>query len=365
MNLIEGVVIDTADPQQMGRLKVWCPSIDGDVTQVDYENLPWAVYVTPFGGQVLDYPAGSTGQETAGLMSYGFWGVPKKGAQVVVGLLYGDVNRRVYLGSFFADHGNRSLPTGRNRPDMAKAPVSDTFEPVQPQTTNLSAQFGGKLDAPEALTRGSYERQVAQDKTIKDGKEGYHTGVVDDGDLDPQTYCITTPGRHSVIFQDHPTNSRVRFKTAEGNQIILDDVNERIYVSTVHGKTWIELDRDGHIHMYGAESVSVSSGGDINLSATNDINLHAGKSLNLSAGASARLTGCDDLSLSGKVVNIESSGAANFLAAGLMLLTGSNIHLNGPQAASAPCAGKPSIVPNHEPWTRPTSKLTRGKNWKP
>ena len=34
------------------------------------------------------------------------------------------------------------------------------------------------------------------------------------------------------------------------------------------------------------------------------------------------------------------------------------------EAAKAECAGKPSITPNHEPWTRPDSAEPRGKNWK-
>lgn len=362
-NIVEGLVLESSDPQQMGRLKVWCPAIDGALDGVNVENLPWAIYVSPMAGQTRNYPGGSQGMPTKGLVSYGFWAVPKVGAQVLIGFLYGDVNRRFYLGSYFSDHGNRSLPTGRNRPDLAKTPVSDTFDPMEPQTSNLNEQFGGKLDSSEARTRGAYERQVGQDKDIKDGTEGYQRGVVDPA-LDPQTYCLTTPGRHSLIFQDHPTNSRVRLKTAEGNQVIFDDVNERIYVSTAQGKTWFELDRDGHVHLYGAESVSVSAGGDLNLSASGNVSVAAGKNLNLNAGGYARMTACSDVSLSGSAVNITSGGGMNILASGTMLQTASAIHLNGPSAPEAPCATNPTIIPNHEPWTRPASKGKRGTNWK-
>jgi Type VI secretion system/phage-baseplate injector OB domain len=359
---VDGVVVDTNDPQQDGRIRVWCPGIDGDSYVVD--NLPWAKYVSQLAGQTRDYPAGSRSAETQGLMSYGFWAVPKVGATVVVGLLYNNKNKRFYLGSFFQDHGNRSLPTGRNRPDLGvTTPVSDTFDPVQPQTSNLQAQFQGNVNAPEARTRGAYERMVAQDKTIKDGTEGYYEGVVDKG-LDPQTYCFTTPGRHSLIFQDNPENSRIRLKTADGHQIIFDDANERIYISTARGNSWVELDSDGHIHIHAGESLSMATGGDFNVTAAGSINMKAGGSFNVSASGSARVSACGDLSLNGNGLNLESSGAMNFLAAGDLLQTGSSIHLNGPTAPSAPCAVSPSLIPAHEPWVRPMSKIERNRNWK-
>lgn len=361
-NLIEGYVKDTNDPQQMGRLKVWCPAVDGD--NYDIDDLPWASYVTPWAGQVEDYPAGSNGAKTGGLHSYGFWAIPKLGATVIVALLYGDVNRRYYIGSVFDTHGNRSLPVGRNRSDYGPAPVSDTFDPVEPQTNNLNDQFNGNLKAPQALTRGAYERSVAQDKDEKDGAEGYQKAMQGQG-LDPQTYCISTPGRHSIIFQDNPAVGRVRFKTADGNQVILDDANERIYVSTAKGNSWFEMDKDGHVHVYGAASLSFTAGGDFNVTAAGDINFVAGGNVNIGAQGYARISACADASISGGVVNIESGGVLNFLAAGNLMATGSKIHLNGQKAASAPCASNPPITPNHEPWERPPTPGTRGKNWKP
>lgn len=360
-NLVEGVVKDSNDPQQMGRLKVWCPSIDGDTYNLD--DLPWALYVSPLAGQVENYPAGSSGAVTGGLHSYGFWAIPKEGATVLVALLYGDVNRRCYIGSMFDTHANRSLPVGRNRPDYGPAPVSDTFDPVEPQTNNLNDHFSGQLDSSQAKTRGAYERAVAQDKDTKDGTEGYQKSVFDKS-LDPQTYCLSTPGRHSIIFQDNPSNARVRFKTAEGNQIIMDDANERIYVSTAKGNSWFEMDKDGHVHVYGAASMSFSAGVDFNVIANKNITFSAGGDVNIQSKGHTRISACDDVSISGKVVNIQSQGIINVLAAANIIMTGSQIHLNGPKAAEAPCAGDPSVVPNHEPWDRPPTTGTRGKNWK-
>lgn len=359
-NIVEGIVMATDDPQQMGRVKIWCPAIDGEDYNID--TIPWATYMSPFAGQTNSYPAGASGMETLGLQSYGFWGIPKVGAEVIVGMMYGNVNLRVYLGSIFSPHGNRSLPVGRNRQDIAPTPVSDTFDPVQPQTSHLETQFDGNLTASEAQTRGAYERAVAQGQDNRDGTQGYQKALNGDS-LDSQTFCLVTPGRHAIIFQDNPETGRMRMKTADGHQIIFDDANERIYISTSHGKTWIELDKDGHMHMYGAASVSVSAGEDINLVAGGNFNVGA-KNINLSASGHARISACDDVSISGKVVNIESSGKFNLLAAAAMLLTGPTISINGAPAGKAECADKPTITPNHEPWTRPDTKGTRGKNWK-
>jgi len=360
-NMVEGFVLATDDPQQMGRIKIWCPAVDGEEYNVDL--LPWATYMSPFAGQTNEFPAGASGTASGGLHSYGFWAIPKIGARVIVAMLYGDVNLRIYMGCIFNPHANRSLPVGRNRPDLGPAPITDTFDPVEPQTKNMKAQFGEQLDAPEAQSRGAYERSVAQGADIRNGEEGYQRAVQGEG-LDPQTYCLTTPGRHALIFQDNPTTGRLRLKTADGHQIIFDDANERIYMSTAKGKTWVEMDADGHIHMYGAASVSVSAGVDMNLSANGNVNITAGKNVNIAAAGHARISACDDVSISGKVLNIESSGVFNILSAAPLFVTAANISLNGAKAAKAKCADKPEITPNHEPWERPATKGTRGKNWK-
>lgn len=381
---VEGIVVDTNDPQQMGRVKVWCPSVDGPKPDT-YDNIPWATYISPFGGEMYDFQAGASEKVAPGPNSYGFWAIPKRGAMVVIGFMYGDINQRFYLGSYYPDHGNRSLPAGRNKPE---GPVTNTEDAIEPATSNLQKQFQGDLQASEARTRGAYERQVAQAQTEKDGKEGYQpipgftpkpssekrtlpcgtivkSGEGDKPPLDPQTYAIATPGRHAVIMQDNPETGRVRIKTAEGHQIIFDDANERIYVSTAQGGSWLEMDLDGHVHVYGAASFSVAAGEDINFSCNGNFNVQAGKAINMAAGEHFRASACADLSLTGdKGVNLTSGSAFNILASGNLIQTGSNIHLNGPKAAQAECPDRPKLVPDMEPWKRPATKGKRGKHWK-
>lgn len=393
--IIEGTVLDTNDPDQMGRVKIWCPALDGESYSI--KNLPWAEYAAPFGGVTVNFPAGRNGAVSQGPVPYGMWNIPKIGSQVLVFLLNGNAHRRFYFASYFDLHRNRGLPAGRNMTDAKETgPWSDSYDALEPAGSNLKAAFSGNLGNPVAQTRGVYERQVAQAQFSKDGSEGYGKAAADpEKYLDPQTYCWVTPGHHVITMTDLDEHCRIRIKSCEGNQIILDDTNERIYISTAKGNTWIELDEDGHIHVYGSKSISLRAEEDINLAAGRNINLQAktgihikseadtriqGGNVHIKAGSTLAATGCTlDLigskaRLTGETVDIKSSG--------LFALEGSKITakvettptdsdqderiLPGGPASAAECAleaNGPSVIPSHEPFVRPPNS-SRNKKYK-
>jgi uncharacterized protein (DUF2345 family) len=206
-------------------------------------------------------------------------------------------------------------------------------------------------------------------------------------------------------MQDDVDGSRIRFKTAEGHQIIFDDTNERIYMSTAKGKSWIELDQDGRIHVFGSDSISVRSGKDINFTADQDINFEAERSINMRAingnikigtggsihvkalkdikqsacgifdidsESSIKMTAASNLDiLSSADMAITGASALNLKSGGDITETAANIHLNGPGARDASPAScpeqpdQPTTVPGHEPWKgRLKSAQTRNKHWK-
>lgn len=365
--LTQGVVVSNNDADQMGRLKVWIPAVDGDKYDVDL--LPWVEYASPLMGVTTDYVVGREKDFRSGPVAYGFWAIPKVNAIVLVMFLNGDPNRRFYMGSVPGLHTNRGLPAGRNiYPDNRDAvgPFTDTYDQLQPAYRNLRAAFGDDLKKSEAQTRGAYERQVAQAKTDKDGSEGYAKNTVDPKNLDPQTYCLSTPGGHFLTMVDDPEHCRTRLKTISGNQIILDDANERIYISTARGGNWIELDEDGHIHMFASESFSVASGGDINFTAKNKINLQAGTGINLKSTGNINLDsdGTLNISIAGSIL-MTACGGVDVNAESGFKATAPSIHLNGPKATVAGATASPSIVPAHEPWTRPVAETKRNTFWKP
>lgn len=406
----EGQVVKTDDPDQMGRVKIWVPALDGENFEI--ESLPWAEYAPVIFGFTVDYTAGNGSMTTDSHSSYGMWSIPKIGASVFVFCVGGDPTRRAYFASSIRLHRNRSLPAGRNSdPRNQPGPWGDagdgssTLNHIDPSYSNLREQFQNKMTESETITRGLYERQVAQAAQDKDGKEGYSkTAQAGETYLDSQTSCWVTPGRHAIIFQDDPKFARVRVKTAEGHQIILDDANERIYISTAKGGSWIEMDLDGHIQIFGSESISVRSGADINFFADANINMEAGKSVNikadggdiklsasqtihLNAGKDGYFTTCGALHQNADGVfristkqNLDLKSAADvamtaargmdFNAGENMKSSAARIDLNGPAAkvaTDAECAtlaDAPSVVPGHEPWIRPVTKGKRNKNWR-
>jgi hypothetical protein len=401
--IMEGFVLDTDDKDQMGRMKIWVPTLDGEAYDID--NLPWAEYASPMVGVTTDFPAGRSGVKSSGHVAYGFWSPPKMNSQVLVFLLNGDPTRRFYFSAYADLHRNRSLPAGRNVNEQEQVgPWTDTYDKLEPAASNLKQAFGSGIGSSQAQTRGAWERQVAQDKSTKDGRDGYANSAADPTSYkDPQVYCWTTPGHHAIIMSDSADHCRTRIKTCEGNQIIMDDTNERIYISTAKGNTWIELDEDGHVNIYGAKSVSIRAEEDINLAANRNINLEAQGEINLKAGASLKASGGTlDLStggsfkasgcsvdinstntkISGDTLNLKSDGSlaisgknTSIKSVSTLVLSGSAVTSNppivpggtAPDASPAVCAGhasSPSVIPAHEPWTRPVSG-NRNPKWKP
>lgn len=364
--IYDGIVKDTNDPQQMGRCKIWIPAIDGEFFKTDL--LPWADYASPFIGSTLDFKVGREKTKVNGYSSYGMWAIPKIESRVVVFLLNGDMTRRVYFASLLNLHQNRGLPVGRNRDESGtQGPWTESYEKYSPTYENVREQFQNNLTSVEAQTRGLYELQIAQASTIKTGTEGYTKNIVDDKVLDPQTYCIVTPGHHALIMTDDEKHCHMRFKTTAGHQVIFDDTNERIYISTAKGKTWVELDENGHIHIFGADDISIRSGESINIKADKNVNIEAQKNVNIKA------VDGDIKYTAGKDYHIYAGGSIyetcckdhNTNALGTLYETAKNIHMNGPEAKCAIKADPPTIVPGHEPWVRPTkTKYARNPNWR-
>lgn len=415
-----GIVVDANDPQQMGRLRVVCQRW-GDDFDTDVENIPWALYASPFGGQIQAGTRGPSVDAVNGGTAYGMWAIPKVGAQVLVMCIDGDPNQRVYIGSIFNQFTPHTMPHGRFMYDkhpllkdtfLPAGPYSSTEKFIEPLNTNLKKAFGQKK-SPEWETRAADYQVAAVDvsvldttySSVPDDKEvkapsctstqGYQTDRQDPNapsahtkkNMSSMVYSITSPGFHAISMDDRIENCRIRMRTTAGHQIIMDDTNERIYISTATGENWVELDQCGNIDIFSSKRLNIRTKQGMNFTTDGDMRFHAAKGIHMYSGDEVRIQAIKDIHVktdenirvnaqsniyiqaskelhekSGGVMCVTSGGQMNFASGGNILMSAStDIHLNGPTAtpASPPMEEKAKWtlrVPSHEPFARCCTK---------
>lgn len=392
LNISVGRVMDTNDPMQIGRVRVYIPGLDADTASVG--DVPFAMYCSPLAGhQQVQSRGPEDGVYTPGPVAYGMFNIPKVGTDVVVAFLNGDPTYRIWFGALYGAMLAGTLPHGRytfNNPDAPvpgalDGPLSANEQPIQPlydnystaytRTTAVASNDGGVGLNPrknfewrvrgadyQAAALGNIQKNLptqvvanlTDDRnyiyTEEDGNEfangnytqgyaisqiepnaTYDESLVDGGqNLDPQTYCWTTPGFSAISLDDRQQNCRIRLRTGSGHQIILDDTNERIYISTVEGNNWIEMDQDGSVDIYAARRVSIHAEMDVNVTAGGTFRVYASDGIHMTSGGEIRLTANSDLSLNSSNGNIQvaSSGDVNISSTGdTNIKSSSNLNL--------------------------------------
>lgn len=372
-NLTIGTVVATNDPQQMGRVKIVCPHW-GDSFKHAIADLPWATYVSPFGGQTSTLPRGPENDTSMGEVAYGMWAIPKIGTQVVVMCIDGDPRMRVYLGCIFNQLTTHTMPHGRfmydDSPGLPEGdshplgPFTSREQPIEPLHTNLRQAFNNTQDPNyEFRTRGAdyqvsgvrvdslnYVGSNVQDdiNAVYDGwssTQGYGVNRVNsttdsehtDKRYDSVTYSVVTPGFHAFSMDDRQENCRIRVRTTSGHQIIMDDTNERIYIATAKGNNWIEMDQNGNIDMFTTGRFSVRSNQEINFTSDKTIRFWAQDGIHMyAANGDIRLdTPNADIATNSQNVEIKANIDVNVGAQNLNLdisssakLTGSTVDVN-------------------------------------
>lgn len=322
VSLTVGVIVDTDDPLQNGRLRIFCPSLNDSPEKI--HHLPWAAYVSPFGGRInngcFTRAADPDNCTTEGTVHYGFWGIPEQGGHAVVACIDGDPRRRVWLGCIPSNQETHTLFNGRFKwtgfngtPD---GPFSSTNKPIQPLYDNLSIAFNGNKNSQEWRTRGADYTPTAVDQDVGQvpnvGKDSYldeQNTQISSAEPDEwvksilgangydwtsfknlgafkssKVYGFSSPGMHSLMMDDRAFNSRTKLRTAGGHILLMDDTNERIYIATEKGNNWIELDSNGNIDIYSKRRVSIHSESDINFSTDSTFRVTAKKGIYMYAG---------------------------------------------------------------------------------
>jgi uncharacterized protein (DUF2345 family) len=163
---------------------------------------------------------------------------------------------------------------------------------------------------------------------VKGTDNGYAPKPHESEKADSQTHSFTTPGKHYMVFSDVDEYCRIRIRTTEGHQMIFDDTNERIYISTAKGRNWIELDEsNGKVYLYSDSKVSIRGKNDINLYSDENINIVANKRVNIrSEERAVCLNAKHDI----RLVSTDAD---------IMATASRSIHLktvNGPKASAVP-----------------------------
>ncbi len=345
-------------------------------------------YLSPFSGATsIRYEGNNAYNYDDVQKSYGFWMVPPDiGTVVMVIFVDGDPNQGYWFGCVqdtFQNHmipgiaaseyvaltpeqkrkyGTNYLPVAEfNKGDQRakKTNVNSTIKPVHPFADKLLEQ-GLLLDTIRGVTSSSARREVPSgvfgistpgpldpdgpkarigysgDRRAPVSRLGGSTFVMDDGDVDGE-------------------NELVRIRTRTGHQILMHNTKDLIYIANSKGTAWIELTSNGKIDIYAQDSVSIHTEKDFNFLANGDINFEAGGNFNIKSGGEFRMEAVGNFSLNvnrdgyitvGKNFELNSTSNNNFTAGGTTniksggqhLESASQIHMNGPAAATAATA---------------------------
>lgn len=326
--LFVGVVKNNSDPAQHGRLQIYIPSIDSD--SFNTGDLPWATYVSPFGGATANAKVGRSADTVSGVSAYGFWAIPQVGSQVLCGFINGNHTMRVYFGCLHMPQLNRTVPQALNG---VSTEIDESGQYPQAKISYLVNNLttaGLAPGQPNYQTRG-WERSISYPSNgdaAKNTSNGYGAKSLDSTSAESQMVALTTPGRHYFLMSDVAEQCRVRLRTTAGSQVIFDDTNERIYVSTAKGTNYIELDEtNGKIYVYSNSKVNIRAKNDINLYSDNNINIVAKKRVNIQSET--------------RGVKIQANNTIQMLSAGgdLAFTAGCGITLKTTGGSAAPAVG--------------------------
>ncbi|CAB4164043.1 hypothetical protein UFOVP1146_399 [uncultured Caudovirales phage] len=158
--------------------------------------------------------------------------------------------------------------------DIIRGPIRSSSQRESPSTvygisTPGKAIYAKGLD-PKTI-RGKLERNEVNPQDVNViGRQGGHTFVMDDGDLD---------GADTLI----------RIRTAKGHQITMSDDGDCFFITHANGQTWMEFGKQGTVDVFSTNSVNIRTQGTLNLHADKDINMYAGGKINIKSKDNLRL----------------------------------------------------------------------------
>lgn len=298
-----------------------------------------------------------------------------------------------------SQYGTKNLPAAEFLKKTIKPNLSPNRQrkPVHPFADRLLAQ-GLLIDNIRGVTSSSARRELPS------GVFGISTpGPIDKngpkglvGQENKVRIPVSRLGGSQFVMDDGDLNGQnelVRIRTRTGHQILLHNSSDLIYIANAAGTAWFEMTGSGKIDIYAADSISIHSEADFNFRADRDINIEASRNINVKSygkthiesrndlqilvlgdgqlsvqgqydqvvnekfylsvtqdmhvisGGSAFISGEDGIDmLSEGSIKQSTGGNFEFGAAGNLIASATEIHLNGPAAEAASSAETAKVV---------------------
>lgn len=330
-------IINNIDVSRTGRVQVFISALTiDDSGKSGYFD---AIWTSPFAGSTNPRSVGKEIENPdQSMSSYGWWGqVPDIGNMVLVAFGDGNTKFPFVISCLYPDmFANMvpGLPAGKNYQDPTKLlPTveknkrtsdvrhNDTFRPVQHTLSEAIVKQGLIGDA----TRGagnSGSRRESPSEVFGILTPGPRKSAITGADKDFDVRL----GGHQFVMDDNLDSRQIRIRSAEGNQVLLDDNEGVIYLINKSGRAWIEMNSLGDIHVFGEGSINMRAKQNFNLRADYNINIEAGKDINIKAamdtlgsdfkGAGNGSGGSIHLDAEGEIKNIAGASILNRSIAG-------------------------------------------------
>lgn len=277
-----GEVVSTKDVSRTGRIRVYIAAFGKDKSSPagSFD----CIWVSPFAGST-DYSlieSGDTESYEGTHQSYGMWMVPPDVGNIVL-VAFGDGSSKypLCMGCLFPDHYNHMVPgipsgTSFQSPGVP-APVAEKNKFDANTEHSPSTPRPIHHDFAEVLTVQGLINDTLRGPTSSGAKREVPSqvfGILTPGPEDPVTRL--RKAGHQLIMDDSLDNRQIRFRSAGGGQILIDDTTGTIYCINSKGTAWFEMTPRGGFNFFAEDDINFRSKRNFSVRADRDINLESG-----------------------------------------------------------------------------------------
>ena len=284
-----GVVRSMQDEAFTGKIQVFIPELGKDAgSNNGVYDCFWS---SPFAGATSPNVDTDVKSYRGTRQSYGMWMRPPDKDNIVL-VCFADGNSKLpyIIGCTFPPmltHMVPGVPAGKSYSESGiKVPVAEKNSRDE-KTTHNDATRPMHVDIAEHIVK----QGLINDPLRGSGTSGSRRetpsevfGILTPGPPDPKDPKVRMGGHQFVMDDGLRSGSRhIRLRTAQGNQILMDDMLGLIYLINKKGNAWFEMDMNGHVQIYAEGGISMRTRGNFNLRADKNVNIEAGNDVQIRA----------------------------------------------------------------------------------